>query len=86
MSLTKPFLQLMLLFALLAAFAAWSTSPPARGATTAPGVFAAGDATTVPAKQIVIAMGDGANAALGAFDRLLRSPQVPDAPREAAVA
>jgi alkyl hydroperoxide reductase subunit F len=45
-----------------------------RGRTSAPGVFAAGDATTVPTKQIVIAMGDGANAALGAFDSLLRTP------------
>jgi alkyl hydroperoxide reductase subunit AhpF len=43
------------------------------GATGAPGVFAAGDATTVPYKQIVIAAGDGAKAALGAFDYLIRS-------------
>ena len=43
------------------------------GATNAPGVFAAGDATTVPYKQIVIAAGDGAKAALGAFDYLIRS-------------
>jgi alkyl hydroperoxide reductase subunit F len=43
------------------------------GATSAPGVFAAGDATTVPYKQIVIAAGDGAKAALGAFDYLIRS-------------
>jgi alkyl hydroperoxide reductase subunit F len=43
------------------------------GATDAPGVFAAGDATTVPYKQIVIAAGDGAKAALGAFDYLIRS-------------
>ena len=49
-----------------------------RGRTSAPGVFAAGDATTVPTKQIVIAMGDGANAALGAFDSLLRTPVLPD--------
>ncbi len=48
-----------------------------RGRTSAPGVFAAGDATTVPTKQIVIAMGDGANAALGAFDSLLRAPVLP---------
>ncbi|MBL8361175.1 MAG: alkyl hydroperoxide reductase subunit F [Rubrivivax sp.] len=46
----------------------------ARGATTVPGVFAAGDATTVPYKQIVIAAGDGAKAALSAFDHLVRSP------------
>jgi alkyl hydroperoxide reductase subunit F len=38
-----------------------------------PGVFAAGDATTVPYKQIIIAAGDGAKAALGAFDHLIRS-------------
>ena len=45
----------------------------AHGATSLPGVFAAGDATTVPYKQIVIAMGTGATAALGAFDHLIRS-------------
>ena len=45
----------------------------ARGATSLPGVFAAGDATTVPYKQIVIAMGAGSTAALGAFDHLIRS-------------
>jgi alkyl hydroperoxide reductase subunit F len=44
----------------------------ARGATSAPGVFAAGDATTVPYKQIVIAIGEGAKAALSAFDYLIR--------------
>ena len=44
----------------------------ARGATAVPGVFAAGDATTVPYKQIVIAAGDGAKAALGAFEHLIR--------------
>ena len=44
----------------------------ARGATSVPGVFAAGDATTVPYKQIVIAMGEGAKAALSAFDYLIR--------------
>ncbi len=43
------------------------------GATNLPGVFAAGDATTVPYKQIVIALGAGANAALGAFDYLIRN-------------
>ncbi len=48
----------------------------ARGATSVPGVFAAGDATTVPYKQIVIAMGDGAKAALSAFDHLIRSTPV----------
>ena len=45
----------------------------ARGATNLPGVFAAGDGTTVPYKQIVIAAGDGAKAALSAFDYLVRS-------------
>jgi alkyl hydroperoxide reductase subunit F len=45
----------------------------AKGATSVPGVFAAGDATTVPFKQIIIAAGDGAKAALGAFDHLIRS-------------
>lgn len=45
-----------------------------RGQTSIPGVFAAGDATTVPYKQIVIAMGDGSKAALSAFDHLIRSP------------
>ena len=45
----------------------------ARGATSLPGVFAAGDATTVPYKQIIIAMGEGAKASLSAFDHLMRS-------------
>jgi len=45
----------------------------AHGATSLPGVFAAGDATTVPFKQIIIAMGGGATAALSAFDYLIRS-------------
>ena len=44
----------------------------ARGATSAPGVFAAGDATTAPFKQIIIAAGEGAKAALSAFDHLMR--------------
>jgi NADH-dependent peroxiredoxin subunit F len=44
-----------------------------RGQTSVPGVFAAGDVTTVPFKQIIIATGDGAKAALGAFDHLIRS-------------
>jgi len=44
-----------------------------RGQTNVPGVFAAGDATTVPYKQIVIAMGEGSKAALSAFDYLIRS-------------
>jgi alkyl hydroperoxide reductase subunit F len=46
----------------------------AKGETSVPGVFAAGDATTVPFKQIIIAAGDGAKAALGAFDYLIRRP------------
>ncbi len=46
----------------------------ARGQTSVPGVFAAGDATTVPYKQIIIAAGDGAKAALSAFDHLIRTP------------
>jgi alkyl hydroperoxide reductase subunit F len=45
----------------------------ARGQTSLPGVFAAGDVTTVPYKQIVIAMGEGSKAALSAFDYLIRS-------------
>ena len=45
----------------------------ARGQTSLPGVFAAGDATTVPYKQIIVAMGEGSKAALGAFDHLIRA-------------
>ncbi len=45
-----------------------------RCATSVPGVYAAGDATTVPYKQIVIAAGEGAKAALSAFDHLIRQP------------
>jgi NADH-dependent peroxiredoxin subunit F len=44
------------------------------GRTSMPGVFAAGDCTTVPYKQIVIALGAGSTAALSAFDHLIRSP------------
>jgi alkyl hydroperoxide reductase subunit F len=54
----------------------------ARGQTSVPGVFAAGDATTVPYKQIVIAMGEGSKASLSAFDYLIRS----SAPAQPAVA
>jgi alkyl hydroperoxide reductase subunit F len=43
-----------------------------KGRTSVPGVFAAGDVTNVPYKQIVIAMGDGARASLSAFDHLIR--------------
>ena len=51
-----------------------------RGQTSLPGVFAAGDVTTVPYKQIIIAMGEGSKAALSAFDHLIRT----SAPAEAA--
>jgi NADH-dependent peroxiredoxin subunit F len=56
-----------------------------RGQTSLPGVFAAGDATTVPFKQIVIAMGAGSTAALSAFDHLIRT-EVPDPVAAAAAA
>ena len=46
----------------------------ARGETSVHGIFAAGDATTTPFKQIVIAMGEGAKASLSAFDHLIRTP------------
>jgi alkyl hydroperoxide reductase subunit F len=46
----------------------------ARGETSIPGVFAAGDVTTVPYKQIIISMGAGATAGLSAFDYLIRLP------------
>lgn len=45
----------------------------ARGQTSVPGVFAAGDATTAPYKQIIVAMGEGSKAALSAFDHLIRT-------------
>ncbi len=45
----------------------------AKGQTSVPGVFAAGDCTTVPYKQIIIAMGAGATASLSAFDHLIRA-------------
>lgn len=48
-----------------------------RGRTSVPGVFAAGDCTTVPFKQIVIALGAGSTAALSAFDHLIRAAPVP---------
>ena len=46
----------------------------AKGHTNVPGVFAAGDCTTVPYKQIIIAAGEGSKAALSAFDYLIRQP------------
>ncbi len=46
------------------------------GATNLPGIYAAGDNTTVPDKQIVVAMGQGASAGLGAFDYLIRNEPV----------
>jgi len=56
-----------------------------RGQTSLPGVFAAGDATTVPYKQIVIAMGAGSTAALSAFDHLIRT-SAPEAESESIAA
>jgi len=47
-----------------------------RAATSLPGIYAAGDATTVPYKQIVIAMGEGSKAALSAFDYIIRTEPV----------
>ena len=44
-----------------------------KAATNLPGIFAAGDVTTVPYKQIVISMGEGAKAALSAFDYIIRN-------------
>ncbi|NRR29889.1 alkyl hydroperoxide reductase subunit F [Oxalobacteraceae bacterium] len=58
----------------------------ARGQTSVPGVFAAGDVTTVPFKQIVIAVGEGAKAALAAFDHLIRSDDQGEAADVAKVA
>ncbi len=57
-----------------------------RAETSIPGVFAAGDATTVPYKQIVISMGEGSKAALSAFDFLIRHelPEEEKAKTEAA--
>ncbi len=55
----------------------------ARGATSIPGVFAAGDATTVPYKQIIIAMGAGSTAALSAFDYLIRASSTSNASQAA---
>jgi len=57
----------------------------ARGESSVPGIFAAGDVTNSPFKQIIIAMGSGATASLGAFDYLIRTPLPPvtvSAPRQ----
>lgn len=56
----------------------------ARGQTSVPGVFAAGDVTTVPYKQIIIAMGEGSKAALGAFDHLIRASAPTEQPEKRA--
>ncbi|MDR7100994.1 alkyl hydroperoxide reductase subunit F [Croceicoccus sp. BE223] len=55
-----------------------------RGGTNLPGVFAAGDATVVPYKQIVIAMGEGSKAALSAFDYLIRNEPIEEISQAAA--
>jgi alkyl hydroperoxide reductase subunit F len=58
-----------------------------RGQTSVPGVFAAGDCTTVPYKQIVVALGAGSTAALSAFDHLIRTTDPAEQPtREPALA
>jgi alkyl hydroperoxide reductase subunit F len=57
----------------------------AHGRTNVPGVFAAGDCTTVPYKQIVISAGAGATAALSAFDHLIRTSAPVEAQAGAAV-
>lgn len=57
-----------------------------RGQTSVPGVFAAGDCTTVPFKQIIIAMGEGAKASLGACEQLLRAPVAAQLQRAVAAA
>ena len=49
-----------------------------KGATNLGGIFAAGDCTTVPYKQIVVAMGDGSRAGLSAFDYLIRNAPAND--------
>ena len=56
-----------------------------RGATSLPGVFAAGDCASTPYKQIVISLGSGATAALSAFDHLIRSREEAEAPTAATV-
>ena len=65
---------------LVSAFTFTSISPRgeievnAKGETNVAGIFAAGDVTTVPYKQIIIAMGEGSKASLSAFDHLIRTP------------
>lgn len=58
----------------------------ARCQTSVPGVFAAGDVTTVPYKQIIIAAGEGAKSALSAFDHLIRTSAPAESTTEAATA
>mgnify|MGYP001028754510 CR=1 FL=1 len=53
------------------------------GTTNLPGIYAAGDVTTVPHKQIVVAMGEGSKAALGAFDYLIRNEPAEEVPAAA---
>lgn len=55
-----------------------------KGATSESGIFACGDVTTVPYKQIVVAMGEGAKASLAAFDYLLMNPVSEQAENEQA--
>ena len=57
-----------------------------RAATSLPGIFAAGDCTTVPYKQIIVAMGEGSKAGLSAFDYLIRTPEPAAAQTVAAAA
>jgi alkyl hydroperoxide reductase subunit F len=57
-----------------------------KGETSVAGIFAAGDVTTVPFKQIIIAMGEGSKASLGAFDYLIRTPVVKKVTEEALTA
>ncbi len=54
-----------------------------KGETSVPGIFAAGDVTNSAFKQIIIAMGSGATASLGAFDYLIRHSET-DLGQEAA--
>ncbi|MEH6685758.1 MAG: alkyl hydroperoxide reductase subunit F [Halopseudomonas sabulinigri] len=58
----------------------------ARGATNIPGVYAAGDVTTEPFKQIIVAMGAGSTASLAAFDHLIRTQDPAEAGKQAASA